>query len=185
MRTYPSVAIPAAAAGCAAGEADMSGFASTTINVGIVVGDIGRSLTFYRDALGFIEVEGFDVPASMGGDSGLSDYKSFHVHVLKLADAKNATEVKLMQFADTAGERPNNEFIHSTLGLRYLTVYVKDITAALERAERAGARPIAKGPVELPAAMAKGVYLAVLRDPDGNMIALLGPTRVADGSGPA
>lgn len=157
----------------------MSEFASTTINVGIVVGDIERSLAFYTGALGFTEVEGFDVPASMGGDSGLSDYKPFHVHVLKLADTENATEIKLMQFVGTPGERPRNEFIHSTLGLRYLTVYVKDIAAALERAGKAGARPIAKGPVELPATLAKGVYLAVIRDPDGNMIELIGPRRAA------
>jgi lactoylglutathione lyase len=155
----------------------MSEFASTTINVGIVVSNVERSVAFYRNALGFTEVQGFDVPASLGGDSGLSDYKPFHVHVLKLADTRNATEIKLMEFPGTPSERPNNEFIHSTLGMRYLTILVKDMTAAVERAKKAGAAPIAKGPAALPPDLAKGVYLTVIRDPDGNMIELVGPKK--------
>lgn len=155
----------------------MSEFISPTINVGIVVSDIDKSVAFYKDALGFTEVEGFDVPAAMGGESGLSDNKPFHVHVLKLMDTKNATEIKLMQVAGTTSERPKNEFIHSTLGMRYLTIYVKDTTAAVERAKKAGAAPIAKGPILLPPELAKGVYLTVLRDPDGNMIELIGPKK--------
>ncbi len=177
MRALLSVLPAALLVGCAATGGKMGEFSSNTVDVGIVVSDANKAVAFYRDALGFTELPGFDVPASMGADSGLSDAKPFHVHVMKLADAKNATSVKLMEFPGTPGARPNNEFIHSTLGLRYLTVYVTDMTGAVARAKKAGAMPIAKGPVALPPAIAKGVYLAVLRDPDGNMIELVGPKK--------
>ncbi|MGB9624584.1 MAG: hypothetical protein ACPMAQ_06935 [Phycisphaerae bacterium] len=38
--------------------------------------------------------------------------------------------------------------------------------------------------MELPAALVKGVCLAVIRDPDGNMVELIGPEYAA-GSDPA
>lgn len=179
MRACMCAAVLAAVAGCSLKGANMGEFANTTINVGIVVSDIDRSVAFYKDAIGFTEVEGFDVPASMGGDSGLSNDKPFHVHVLKLADTQGATEIKLIQFPNTPSERPKNEFIHSTLGFRYLTIFVKDTTAAVERLRKAGVTPIAKGPIELPKNLAPGVYLTVVRDPDGNMIEIIGPKKPA------
>ena len=153
----------------------MNGFASTTVDFGLVVSDIDRSVRFYKDAVGLMEVEGFDVPTEMGGDSGLSDYKSFHVRILKVADSENATGVKLMQFKDAPGKTVDNAFIHSSYGIRYLTFYVSDMDVAVERAKRAGYPPIVKGPIPLPAGFTEGVYLALLRDPDGNLLELVGP----------
>ena len=158
-------------------EIAMNGYANTRVDFGIVVSDIDQAAQFYRNALGLVEVEGFDVPADMGGDSGLSDQKPFHVRVFKVADAENATQVKLMQFTGTPGKRVDNAFIHSSYGVRYLTFYVQDITAAVERVRKAGGVALAKGPVELPKELAPGVFLAVVRDPDGNMIELIGPKR--------
>lgn len=153
----------------------MSEFTSETVSFGIVVSDIDRAVGFYTGALGMKQVGAFDVSPALGRDSGLSDGKPFRVQVLSLGEGPTATEVKLMQVPGTPGARPDNTFIHSTLGIRYLSVHVANIDAALERARRAGVRPIARGPVELPATLAAGVWLAVVRDPDGNMIELLGP----------
>ncbi len=158
-------------------EIAMNGYANTRVDFGIVVSDIDKAAAFYKDALGLIEVEGFDVPADMGGNSGLSDHKPFHVRVFKVADVENATQVKIMQFPGTPGKRVDNAFIHSGYGIRYLTLYVQDMTAAVERVRKAGAIVIAKGPVELPSELGAGVFLAVVRDPDGNMIELVGPKK--------
>jgi hypothetical protein len=40
-------------------------------------------------------------------------------------------------------------------------------------------RPLAKGPVPLPAALGNGMTLTCVRDPDGNLVELLGPRGMA------
>ncbi len=152
-------------------------FASTTVDIGIVVSDVERAAKFYTEALGFTEIEGFDVPAEMGKASGLTDGLPFHVRVFVLGKEPTATKVKLMEFPGTASAKPDNAFIHSTLGLSYLTIHVTDTTAALERLAKAGVKPIAQGPYALPEGFPKGIYLTVVRDPDGNLIELVGPKK--------
>ncbi len=156
-----------------AGES--SPFSSSTVDFGIVVSDIEKSLEFYTDGLGFTEIATFDVPAEMGRDTGLSDGQPFKVHVLAAANEEGATKVKLMQFPQAPGARIDNSHIHSSYGVRYLTLFVKDFEKSLESAQKQGARPIAKGPVTLPESIAPNLQLAVVRDPDGNMIELVGP----------
>lgn len=180
MRTFICAVVLSAVAGCAATGRPQGDFSSTTVHFGIVVSDIDKAADFYRNGLGFTEAPGFDVPVSMGGDSGLTDYKPFHVRVMKLGEGENATQVKLMQFKDAPGAKAPNDFIHTTLGMSYMTVLVTDIDKAVDRAKRAGAPPLAKGPILLPEGFPKGVYLALVRDPDGNMIELVGPKAEAD-----
>jgi len=155
----------------------MSAFSSTTIDIGMVVSNIEAARKFYTQALGFQELEGFDVPASMGADTGLTDTEAFHVYVFAPGDAPAATKLKLIQFADAPGKKVDNAFIHSSLGVRYLTIWVADMTAALARLKKAGVKPLAKCPCELPASIAAGIFLAIVRDPDGNMIELVGPKK--------
>lgn len=151
-------------------------FARNTIDVGIVVSDIEKSVAFYKDVLGFTELDGFDVPAGFAGDTGLSDQQPFHVHVLVLGEADDATKIKLMQFKDAPGKKTETAFIHSSLGISYLTIFVEDVAAAVARAKHFATSPLAKGPVALPAGFPADVYLACVKDPDGNIIELVGPS---------
>jgi len=153
------------------------GFSSPRVDFGIVVSDLDRAAEFYTKALGFTEVPGFDVPTEMGRRSGLTDGKAFRVRIFTLGEGEAATNVKIMSFPDAPGARPDNAFIHSTLGVRYLTLYVDDMTAAVERARRHGVTPIADGPYLLPDGFPEGVWLACVRDPDGNIIELVGPRK--------
>lgn len=153
------------------------GFSSPRVDFGIIVSDINRAAEFYTKALGFTEAPGFDVPAEMGRKSGLTDGKAFHVRVFTLGEGDAATNVKIMSFPDAPGARADNAFIHSTLGVQYLTLYVDDTTAAVERARQHGVEPIAEGPYRLPEGFPAGVYLTCVRDPDGNIIELVGPKR--------
>ena len=177
MRACLMAASVLVAAGCATTGRPAGDFTSTTVDFGIVVSDLAQAAEFYTKGLGFMEEPGFDVPAAMGGDSGLSDYKPFPVRVMVPADGPGATKVKLVAFPDAPGAKAKNDFIHTTLGVSYLTIFVSDITAAVERARKAGAAPLATGPVLLPKGFPDGVYLAVVRDPDGNMIELVGPLK--------
>jgi lactoylglutathione lyase len=153
------------------------GFSSARVDFGIVASDVEKSAAFYK-AIGFKEVDGFDVPAEMGEKSGLTDKgKPFSVRIFQLGDGDDATNVKIMQFAGTAGQRPDNSFIHSALGVRYLTLYVDDMDAAVERARGVGAAPLAEGPYKLPAGFPEGVWLTCVRDPDGNIVEFVGPKR--------
>jgi lactoylglutathione lyase len=166
----------AGALGWAAADKPASEFTRTTIDLGVVVSDVGKSVAFYK-ALGFTEVEGFDVPADFATDVGLSDGQPFHVHVLVLGEGEQATKLKLMEFQDAPGTRIDNAFIHSSLGFRYLTIWVADTDAALARVKTAGAEPLAKGPVPLPEGFPEGIFLTCVKDPDGNLVELVGPRK--------
>jgi catechol 2,3-dioxygenase-like lactoylglutathione lyase family enzyme len=157
-------------AGHAATGLTKSGFSRTTIDLGIVVSNVEKAAQFYKNALGFTEVSGFDVSAQMAGDSGLTDYKPFHVRVFVLGKEPAATKIKLMQFPDAPGKKVDNKFISSSLGFSYLTIFVSDTTAAVERAEKAGVVPV-KQPYQLGGNM----YLTLVKDPDGNVVELVGP----------
>ncbi len=146
-------------------------FASTTIDIGIVCSDVERSLDFYTQAVGMTELDGFDVPEGLGGDVGLTDNQPFHVHVLTLGKGDKVTKLKLMQFKKAPGKKAEQGFIHSTLGMRYTTIAVKDIAAANLRMIAYGSMPLSKGLQELP----NGNFLGVYRDPDQNFVELVGP----------
>ena len=59
-------------------------FASETIDIGMVVSDIDKSVKFYKDALGFEEVPGFKVPGQFALDTGLSNKLELDIKVLVL-----------------------------------------------------------------------------------------------------
>jgi len=159
--------------GCGATDDEKGAIARTTIDVGVVVSDVEKSAQFYKNALGFTEVQGFDVPADMASGSGLTDNHPFHVRVMVLGDEPTATKIKLMEFPQAPGRKVDNQFIHSSLGFSYLTIYVSDTTAALQRAQKAGVVPVKK-----PYRIRQGEnFLTLVRDPDGNIIELVGPMK--------
>jgi catechol 2,3-dioxygenase-like lactoylglutathione lyase family enzyme len=164
-------ALPAAAAEPA--------FPRATIDLGCVVSDLDKSLKFYVDGIGFRQVEGFDVPAELARDAGLTESKPLSIRVLVLGDGEGATKLKLMQVAGATPRTGDTEFIHSHTGFRYLTIFVADADAAVARLAALGVRPLAKGPVPLPAALGNGMTLTCVRDPDGNLVELLGPRGMA------
>jgi catechol 2,3-dioxygenase-like lactoylglutathione lyase family enzyme len=69
----------------------------------------------------------------------------------------------------------DNSYIHSQLGFRYLTIYVDDMAAAMKRLRDAGGAPVG-GPIAI-ANDPAGSHLTVVRDPDGNLIELIGPSK--------
>ena len=154
-------------------------FPSATIDLGTCVTDIEKSVRFYTEGIGFREVPGFAVPAELAAAAGLTDSKPLSIRVLVLGDGPHATKLKLMQVAGTAPRGGDTEFIHSHTGFRYLTIMVSDTTAVLERLAKLGVKPIAKSPVALPASLVPpgDQFLTVVRDPDGNLVELIGPRR--------
>lgn|GEM_PF-159971 len=150
-------------------QAVKTDFHSATIDVGIVVSDVETSVKFYRDALGFTEASGFSVSSEMAGKSGLTNFQPFDVRVMVLGGETTATQLKLMQIPQGANKKVDHQFINSSLGLSYLTIFVKDTQKALDRCHRFGVKEI-KDKVEL---AYPNKYLTLVRDPDGNLIELV------------
>ena len=149
-------------------------FTSKTIDIGIVCSDVERLVDFYTQAVGMTEMSTFDVDASLAQAVGLTDNQPFKVHVLVLGKGEkgeNVTKLKLMEFKKAPGKKANQDFIHSTVGMRYTTIFVKDITIANMRMIAYGSMPLSKGLQEIP----NGEFLGLYRDPDGNFVELVGP----------
>lgn len=155
--------------------AETSEFARTTIDLGVVVSDVEASAKFYTDVIGLTEVKGFSVPADFCADSGLTNQHKLDVRVFVLGEGESATKLKLMQLPGVESKQNDHAYIHSSLGFSYITVFITDTKRALARLKKAGVAPIAKSPVELPKGLPQGVYLTVVRDPDGNLVELVGP----------
>ena len=87
---------------------------------------------------------------------------------------EEATKLKLMQVKKSGG-KANLDYIDSTLGFSYITIFINDTDKALARLKKAGVKPIAKGPVTLPENLDPSLALTIVRDPDGNFVELVGP----------
>ncbi|VTR96752.1 VOC family protein [Tuwongella immobilis] len=154
-----------------------SPIASTTIDLGMVVSNVEKSVQFYTQAIGFTEAGGFSVNGEFSAKLGLTDKQPLDVRVLVLGKDAKATKLKLMQLPATKPAAGNNTFIHSQLGFRYLTIMVKDVDEALKRLEKLEIKPVTDGAVSLPKELATGVGIIVVRDPDGNFVELVGPKK--------
>ncbi len=154
----------------AAFEMAKSNFTRSTIDLGIVVSDLDASAKFYKEAIGFEELSGFDVSKEMAGDSGLTDYQAIHVRVFAIKNESTATRIKIMSFPDAPGKKVDNKFINSSLGFSYLTLLVADTKAAVEKVKAAGFAPVKK-----PYRLNANTFLTLVKDPDGNIIEFVGP----------
>lgn len=157
-------------------EAKLAGEAArATIDIGVVVGDVSRSVDFYTKVIGFEEVPGFTVPEDFCQKAGLTSGPALAIRVLTLGAGDDATRLKLMSLSDTKPKACDNSFIHSQLGYSYLTIQLKTLGPALKRLAARGEKPVAQSPVPLPGAGPDGAHLLMVRDPDGNLIELIGP----------
>ncbi len=147
-------------------------FAKKTINIGMIVSDLDASMTFYKDVVGFVQVEHteFEVNAEFGKKSGLTDSLAFHVEILKLGKGKEATELKLMTFGDRA-KKQSNKHIHSQTGVQYMTIFVTEMKPILERIKKHKVKLLGVTPVPL----GEKNSFVLIQDPDGTFVELIGP----------
>lgn len=148
-------------------------FSRPTIDMGIVVQDAARTAGFLTNAIGFKEVPGFDVSSDLGRKIGLIEGHATRVRVFVLGEGEQATRIKILWFPEAASKKPDQQTIHATLGMRYLTLYVTDMNRALERLKAAKVQPLGETPFDL----GGGTYITVVKDPDGNFIELIGPMK--------
>jgi lactoylglutathione lyase len=166
------LALAAGPASVAAAES-AGDFSKGVIDLGMVVRDAGRTAEFLTNAVGFTEVKGFSVTPEMGRKIGLVDGHAVDVRVFTLTEGDLATRIKVLSFPQAGAKQADQKFIHSTLGLRYLTLYVKDMNRALERLKAAKVALLGETPLDL----GGGNFIAVCKDPDGNFFEMIGPMK--------
>lgn len=153
-------------------SADESEFRTATIDLGIVVSDLDKSMKFYTEAIGFNSIGEFTAAKDVTRDSGLSAGEEIVIKKLSLGKGNGATTIKLMQSAMDKSKMSDQTYITSSLGFSYLTIHVNSTKTALERLKKAGVKVLAKGPAIIPGGK---VALTVVKDPDGNFVELVGP----------
>ena len=149
-------------------------FSLSTIHMGMIVSDLEKSMSFYKDIVGFVQVDTteFDVDADFGKRSGLTDSLAFHVEVLKLGKGEQATQLKLMSFGDKP-KKQKNEYIHSNTGIQYLTIYVTELEPIVERIKKNKVKLLGETPVPL----GTDKHFVLVKDPDGTFVELIGPMK--------
>ncbi len=151
-----------------------SDFSKSKIDIGLVVSDIEASTKFYKNTLGMYELNRFSVDAEFCTQAGLTDGQALNVRAFGTSKGENTTLLKIMQVPNVDSKKSNNAFIHTQLGFSYITIYVTDMTKTLERLATTGVKPLAKGPVQT-GKDPDSSYLIMVKDPDGNLIELIGP----------
>jgi catechol 2,3-dioxygenase-like lactoylglutathione lyase family enzyme len=154
---------------------DTKTFSKAVVDIGMVVKDIEVSARFYTEVLGLKEVKGFSVSAEKTTAFGLADNQPATIRVFVLDDTKGEprTSLKIMSFPDAPGAQQDQKYIHSTLGVSYLTLFVTDMDAAVARLKKANVKLLGK----TPAALGGKTKITVVHDPDGNFIELIGPSK--------
>jgi len=147
-----------------------SEFSSTTIEFGVVVSDIEKSLDFYTNVIGMHKVGEFDINEEFGKISGLTGGLAFHVDVLKLEDKPGATQWKLMSFEKDAAHT-FSKYIQDDTGVQYVTINVTSLKPFLERIKKHQIKLLGDTPVQLDATN----HFVLISGPDGTIIEIIGP----------
>ena len=151
-------------------------FAQQTIDLGLVVSDSERSIAFYKEVVGFQDAGNFLVGDEFAKKVGLTDGAPLDIYVLSLGEEKTATKLKIMEVKSQKPVKTlKQRHIHTQTGFSYITIFVTDVDAVLERAKKAGVKPYAQSPQRLPEGLPQDVCLLMLKDPDGNFVEIVGP----------
>ena len=145
-------------------------FSSETIHVGVVASDLEASLRFYLEAIGMQRVSSFEIDEDFGQRSGLSGGVPFKVEVLQLGTGETATQWKVMTFGDRA-ELQQNTHIHNRVGMQYITIFVNDLQASIDRLAAHNIPLLGESPTPL----SDGNHFVLVKDPDDTFVELIGP----------
>ena len=134
-----------------------------TLDVGIVVVDMTRSLNFYRDLIGLPVVAEFRI--GQVGEPVVSRIGDGEMVWLRYRESL----IKLVEMdVEPSGRTPTS--LSKATGFRFITLPVPDIEALMAKMEQAKA-PLVVPLIEL----ADGVKISMVEDPDGNVVEFIEP----------
>jgi catechol 2,3-dioxygenase-like lactoylglutathione lyase family enzyme len=140
-------------------------------SVAVTVGDLSRSIAFYRDVLGFTP-EGEE---ELGGDAWEHLYGIFgarmRIATLRLGDER----LQLQQFVAPAGRPVPVDSRSNDRWFQHVAIIVSDMDRAYARLREHGVAHASTGPQTLPAwnTAAAGIAAFYFRDPDGHVLEIL------------
>ncbi|MBI5764797.1 MAG: VOC family protein [Planctomycetes bacterium] len=140
--------------------------------IGMTVGDLDRSTTFFTDVLMFEKV----AETKLAGDefARLQHLPSAKARVAKLQLGNEFVE--LTEYASPKGREFPSDSRSNDLWFQHIAIIVSDMDKAYGRLQEKNVRPAsAKGPQTLPAwnKNAAGIKAFYFRDPDGHYMELL------------
>jgi len=145
-------------------------FSSNLIGVGVVVSDLQQSIDFYTGVIGMKEVREFSIDEEFSRISGLTGGIPFLVKVLQLEESPEANVWKLISFGKAAGHSIPHH-IQDDTGMQYITLHVTRLAPFLDRIKKHGVKLLGETPVPMDAER----HFALIQDPDGTFIELIGP----------
>jgi catechol 2,3-dioxygenase-like lactoylglutathione lyase family enzyme len=128
------------------------GLTSAGVDIGIVVSDGPAAVAFYRDVIGLTYAG--DNPMPVGGGT-----------MYRLMAGE--TMIKLVQPDPVPTARATAGAIDAALGYRYITFSVDDIDASVAACRSAGVKVVTE------ATIMPGVRIALVEDPDSNLVEFL------------
>jgi len=134
-------------------------------HLGICVSDLERSVTFYRDVFGFVEVGRLEPDPA-----GTSHLLGLDCTLQAVYLERDGWRIELLHFSTPGhtgkGEpRPMNQ-----LGLTHLSFRVQDLARVLQRLEAAGGRVLEESVLDLGDGSSKALMVL---DPDGMRIEII------------
>ena len=146
-------------------------FSRDIIDIAIVVEDLEETAKFYREILGLTEINRWDAPKEPLTTLGFTDNLPFQmVTFITGKSSKTSSILKFISFKEIENKSPSKDFLHSSIGLGFITIKVEDIDEQLRRLRKANIEFLGKTPTRL-----WDEYFAVFRDPSGNMVELVAP----------
>jgi lactoylglutathione lyase len=142
------------------------------LELGLCVDDLERSIAFYRDFLGFTFVSSIETSAEAAIASGFAN-DGYTVVRLQLPTGERLKLFKPGGILDPARARARPL---SRVGFAYLTLIVADITVLMARLAAKGFPARSLTPYRL----RDNVLVALIDDPDGNVVELVEYERLSD-----
>jgi catechol 2,3-dioxygenase-like lactoylglutathione lyase family enzyme len=143
-----------------------------SVDIGVVVSDLQRSLTFYTTVLGMEQIDTWHASKEMSTTYGVNSGKAFDIINLKLDCDGYVLKYKLNntpvnKLKDSTVNNENEKYAFEKLGTRYLTINVKSIDPFIERIK---ANQIKYKLVTFP----DGWRVVLVHDPDGALLEIAG-----------
>ena len=135
-------------------------------HIGICVSDWERSLSFYRDVLGFKYLSELQV----AGEPTNTLLQLDNVELRAIYLERDGTRIELLHFASPGHRGDGQPRPMNQLGLSHLSLRVDNLAATRQELEKAGVRILEHTRIDIPAFEAAAVFIA---DPDGTLIELV------------
>ena len=135
-------------------------------HIGICVSDWERSLSFYRDVLGFKYLSELQVAGEPTNTLLQLDNVELRASYLE----RDGTRIELLHFASPGHRGDGQPRPMNQLGLSHLSLRVDNLAATRQELEKAGVRILEHTRIDIPAFEAAAVFIA---DPDGTLIELV------------